>query len=115
MNRDQLAQSQPESRALGDVYIRWRPQVIADLHSTTSQYFFPPVAEAHNKNLPSTTYQWFERFGRNNGRAFDSYGWQYYVRDIFDFFYPGYIDMWPTMRGSLGMTFETDSGPEEAE
>jgi hypothetical protein len=112
MNRDQLAQSQPESRALGDVYIRWRPQVVADLHSTTSQYFFPPVAEAHNKNLPSTTYQWFERFGRNNGRAFDSYGWQYYVRDIFDFFYPGYIDMWPTMRGGLGMTFETDGGPE---
>jgi len=112
MNRDQLAQSQPESQALGSVYIRWRPQVIADLHSTTSQYFFPPVAEAHNKNLPSTTYQWFERFGRNNGRAFDGYGWQYYVRDIFDFFYPGYIDMWPTMRGGLGMTFETDGGPE---
>jgi hypothetical protein len=65
--------------------------VIADLHSTTSQYFFPPVAEAHNKNLPSTTYQWFERFGRNNGRAFDGYGWQYYVRDIFDFFYPGVL------------------------
>jgi len=112
MNRDLLAQSQAESRALASVYVRWRPQVVADLHSTTSQYFFPPVAEAHNQNLPPATYQWFERFGRANGAAFDRYGWQYYVRDVFDFFYPGYIDMWPSMRGGIGMTFETDGGPE---
>jgi hypothetical protein len=112
MNRDLLAQSQLESRALASVYVRWRPQVVADLHSTTSQYFFPPVAQAHNQNLPASSYQWFERFGRANGAAFDRYGWQYYVRDIFDFFYPGYIDMWPSMRGGIGMTFETDGGPE---
>jgi len=86
--------------------------VVADLHSTTSQYFFPPVTQAHNQNLPAKTYEWFERFGRNNAQAFDRRGWQYYVRDVFDFFYPGYIDMWPSMRGGLGMTFETDGGPE---
>ncbi len=112
MNRDLLAQSQAESRALGAVYVRWHPQVIADLHSTTSQYFFPPVADAHNANLPARTYDWFDRFGRNNGQAFDRFGWQYYVRDVFDFFYPGYIDMWPSMRGGIGMTYETDGGPE---
>ncbi len=112
MNRDLLAQSQNESKALASVYVRWHPQVVADLHSTTSQYFFPPVAEAHNANLPARTYEWFERFGRNNGQAFDRFGWQYYVRDVFDFFYPGYIDMWPSMRGGVGMTFESDGGPE---
>jgi hypothetical protein len=112
MNRDLLALSQPESRALAGVYVRWRPQVVADLHSTTSQYFFPPVSPAYNQNLPPRTFQWFERFGRNNAQAFDRYGWQYYVRDVFDFFYPGYIDVWPSMRGGLGMTFETDGGPE---
>jgi hypothetical protein len=112
MNRDLLAQSQLESKALASVYVRWRPQVVADLHSTTSQYFFPPVAPAHNQNLPVKSYDWFERFGRSNGQAFDRYGWQYYVRDVFDFFYPGYIDMWPSMRGGVGMTFETDGGPE---
>lgn len=112
MNRDLLAQSQLEAQALGAVYVRWRPQVVADLHSTTSQYFFPPVAQAHNQNLPARTYDWFERLGRNNAQAFDRRGWQYYVRDVFDFFYPGYNDMWPTMRGGLGMTFETDGGPE---
>ena len=112
MNRDQLAQSQNESKALGGVYVRWRPQVVADLHSTTSQYFFPPVAQAQNQNLPPKTYEWFDRFGRGNGQAFDRYSWQYYVRDVFDFFYPGYIDMWPSMRGGVGMTYETDGGPE---
>ena len=112
MNRDLLAQSQNESKALAGVYIRWRPQVIADLHSTTESYFFPPVSQAQNANLPPRTYEWFERFGRANGSAFDRFGWQYFVRDVFDFFYPGYIDMWPSMRGGVGMTFETDGGPE---
>jgi len=112
MNRDLLAQSQNESKAIASVYVRWHPQVVADLHSTTSQYFFPPVADAHNANLPAKTYEWFERFGKSNGQAFDRFGWQYYVRDVFDFFYPGYIDMWPSMRGGVGMTFETDGGPE---
>jgi hypothetical protein len=112
MNRDLLAQSQLESRALAGVMTRWRPQVVVDLHSTTSQYFFPPVTQATNQNLPATTFKWFERFGRNNGNAFDGQGWQYYVRDVFDFFYPGYIDEWPTMSGAIGMTFETDGGPE---
>jgi hypothetical protein len=112
LNRDLLAQSQNESKALAGVFLRWRPQVVADLHSTTEAYFFPPVAQAHNTNLPPRTYEWFERFGRANGAAFDRFGWQYFVRDVFDFFYPGYIDTWPSLHGGIGMTFETDGGPE---
>ena len=112
MNRDMLAQSQNEARALASVVVRWKPQVVVDLHSTTEQYFFPPVSQAFNPHLPPTTFRWFERFGRSNGDAFDRYGWQYYVRDFFDFFYPGYNDSWPSMRGAIGMTYESDGGPE---
>ncbi len=112
MNRDMLAQSQPEAQALAGAMARWHPQVVADLHSTTSAYFFPPVSQAINQNLPATTIRWFERFGRGNADAFDAYGWQYFVRDVFDFFYPGYIDEWPSLRGAVGMTFESDGGPE---
>ncbi|MEP6573097.1 MAG: hypothetical protein ABJD11_10395, partial [Gemmatimonadota bacterium] len=101
-----------ESRALAGAMMRWRPTVVVDLHSTTSQYFFPPVAQAINQNLPATSFRWFERFGRGNAEAFDARGWQYFVRDEFDFFYPGYIDEWPTMHGATGMTFESDGGPE---
>jgi len=42
MNRDLLAQSQPEVRAMMDGILRWHPQVFVDHHSTTSSFFFPP-------------------------------------------------------------------------
>src|SRR6266511_1556059 len=112
MNRDLLAQSQPEVRAMMDGVLRWRPQVFVDHHSTTPTYFFPPVAQAVNLNLPPQTTKWFETYGRGNAAAFDRYGWQYFVRGVFDFFYPGYWDEWATFQGASGMTYETDGGPQ---
>jgi len=112
MNRDAIAQSQPESRALADAIIRWHPQVVVDLHSTTAQYFFPPAALPINANVPASSREWLERIGRDVGAAFDAHGWQYYVRDVFDLFYPGYWDSWPSLQGATGMTFETDGGPD---
>jgi hypothetical protein len=114
MNRDVLALSQPETRATASAVLRWRPQVFVDLHSTTPQYFFPPSAEPINANLPRTSIDWLEVFGKGNAAAFDRHGWQYYVRDVFDLYYPGYWDSWPSLLGATGMTFETDGGPELA-
>jgi hypothetical protein len=112
MNRDVLAMSQAETRALAGVVLKWHPQVSADLHSTTAQYFFPPAASPINGNLPATTPKWLERIGRGNAGAFDQFGWAYYVRDVFDLYYAGYWDSWPALNGAIGMTFETDGGPE---
>lgn len=112
MNRDLLAQSQPEVRAMMDGVMRWHPQVFVDHHSTTPNFFFPPVAQAVNMNLPPQTTKWFDTYGRGNAAAFDRYGWQYFVRGIFDFFYFGYWDVWSTFQGATGMTYETDGGPE---
>jgi hypothetical protein len=112
MNRDVLAFSQLETRAVAAAVLRWHPQVFVDLHSTTSQYFFAPPALPINANLPGASVAWLERMGRGNAAAFDRYGWQYYVRDVFDLFYPGYWDSWPPRNGATGMTFETDGGPE---
>lgn len=112
MNRDLLAQSQPEVRAMMDGVLRWRPQVFVDHHSTTPNFFFPPVAQAVNMNLPAQTTKWFDTYGRGNAAAFDRYGWQYFVRGVFDFFYFGYWDVWATFQGATGMTYETDGGPE---
>ncbi len=114
MNRDLLAMSHPETRATAGAVMKWRPQVYVDLHSTTPQYFFPPAAAPINANFPASTVNWLERFGRANGNAFDGFGWQYYVRDQFDLFYPGYWDSWPSLLGAIGMTFESDGGPELA-
>jgi len=112
MNRDLLAQSQPEVRAMVDGVLRWRPQVFVDHHSTTATFFFPPVAQAVNMNLPPQTTKWFDTYGRGNAAAFDRYGWQYQVRGVFDFFYVGYWDEWSTFQGATGMTYETDGGRE---
>ena len=114
MNRDLLAQSQPEVRAMMDGVLRWHPQVFVDHHSTTQTFFFPPVAPSVNLNLPAQTTRWFDIFGRGNAAAFDRYGWQYFVRGVFDFFYVGYWDEWTSFQGSTGMTYETDGGPELA-
>jgi hypothetical protein len=112
MNRDLVAQSQPEARVMMDGILRWNPQVFVDHHSTTQTFFFPPVAPAVNQNLPPQTTRWFDTYGRGNAAAFDRYGWQYYVRGVFDFFYVGYWDEWTTFQGATGMTYETDGGPE---
>lgn len=112
MNRDLIAQSQPETRALAGAILRWHPQVFADLHSTTAQYFFPPDARPINTNVPAATRDALEEFGRGNAAAFDAHGWLYYVRDVFDLFYAGYWDSWPVLNGAVGMTFESDGGPE---
>ena len=49
-------------------------------------------------------------YGRANAKAFDANRWDYYVRDVYDAFYPGYWDMYPSLNGAIGMTFETDGG-----
>lgn len=111
MNRDVLAQSQAETRAVTSAVLRWNPQVFVDLHSTTPQYHFPPWASPVNQNVPAASKAAVERFGRGNAAAFDRHGWAYYVRDQFDLHYPGYWDSWPSLNGAIGMTFETDGGP----
>ncbi len=110
LNRDAWALTQQENQALAAELLRWRPQVFVDHHGQTENYFFPPPAEPVNPGLPEAHRLWYEEFGRGNARAFDRHGWQYYVRDVFDLFYPGYWDTWPVLHGAIGMTYETDGG-----
>jgi len=110
LNRDALASTQVETQALMRAFLQWNPQVFVDHHGQTSTFFFPPPAPPVHLNLPKTIHEMMEIFGRGNAEAFDRYGWQYYVRDVFDLFYPGYWDSWPSLNGAIGMTFETDGG-----
>jgi hypothetical protein len=111
LNRDTLAFTQKESRNMQKAYMEWHPQVAVDHHGQPSQYFFPPVSLPINPNLPQPMYnRWLEIYGRANAAAFDRNKWDYYVRDVFDAFYPGYWDMYPSLNGAIGMTYETDGG-----
>lgn len=111
LNRDALVTSQKESQNLQRAFLEWNPQVSADHHGQPSQFFFPPDALPINPNLPEPQFsRWNEVYGRANAAAFDRNKWDYYVRDIFDAFYPGYWDMYPSLNGAIGMTYETDGG-----
>ncbi|CAN5209841.1 M14 family zinc carboxypeptidase [soil metagenome] len=111
LNRDTLAFTQKESRNMQKAYMEWHPQLAVDHHGQPSQYFFPPVSLPINPNLPQPMYnRWLDIYGRANAAAFDRNRWDYYVRDVFDAFYPGYWDMYPSLNGAIGMTYETDGG-----
>jgi hypothetical protein len=111
LNRDLISLSQPESQAATSAFLQWHPQVLADHHGQVKDYFFPPPASPINPNLPDDlSNKWLELFGKSNATAFDKFGWSYYVRDVFDLFYPGYWDSWSSLHGATGMTYETDGG-----
>lgn len=111
MNRDWFAQTQPETRGRTRFYLEWFPQIVADLHEmgTNSSYYFAPPALPWNPNLTRSQTDWLTRLGRNNGAWFDRFGFDYYTRENYDSFYPGYGEGWPLFHGSIGMTYEQAS------
>ncbi len=111
LNRDNIAATQKETQNMQKALFEWNPQLVVDHHGQPSQYFFPPTALPINPNLPQpVTNRWMDIFGRANAAAFDRNKWDYYNRDIFDLYYPGYWDSMPSLNGAIGMTYETDGG-----
>jgi hypothetical protein len=54
--------------------------------------------------------KWFETYGRANAAAFDKFHFPYYTHESYDFFYPSYGDIWPSLNGAVGMTYEQGGG-----
>ena len=111
MNRDWFALSQPETRARVKAFLRHYPVVFVDAHEmgSNSSFYFGPPAEPVNPEMTPAQHAWLLRYGQNNAIWFDRYGFDYFTREVFDSFYPGYGDGWPTYHGSIGMTFEEAS------
>jgi hypothetical protein len=111
MNRDWFAQTQPETRGRTEFYLEWFPQVVVDLHEmgTNNSYYFAPPALPLNPNLTKSQLDWLTKFGRNNASWFDRFRFDYFTRENYDSFYPGYGEGWPLFHGSIGMTYEQAS------
>jgi hypothetical protein len=111
MNRDYFALSQPETQGRARVMLEWYPQVVVDLHEMggNSTYYFAPPAEPFNPYITEAQRRWFDTFGRANATEFDRRGFGYFVREVYDAFYPGYGDSWPSFHGAVAMTFEQAS------
>lgn len=111
MNRDWFGVTQPETAARVAAFLQWWPLVYVDLHEMggNSTYYFPPPAQPINNEISVAQRDWLRRYGKNNARWFDRFGFDYFTREAYDAFYPGYGDSWPMAHGSVGMTFEMAS------
>lgn len=111
LNRDWFAQTQPETQHHARAMLDWFPAVVVDSHEmgTDSTFFFPPEAEPKNPHVPAEQLALRELIGRNTGAWFDRFGINYFTREIFDLFYPGYGDGWPSTQGAISMTYEQGS------
>ena len=111
MNRDWFAVTQPETLGRVKAYQDWHPVVYVDSHEMGGDqtYFFPPAADPYNPLITESQRASQDRFGRNRAAWFDRLGIPYFTREIFDAFYPGFGDMWPSLNGSIAKTFEQGS------
>lgn len=111
LNRDWIALTQPEIRDQVKVLRQWFPLVAVDLHemSGESTYFFSPESDPYNPNLTADQKETLKLFGKNNARWFDHFGFDYFTRENYDAFYPGYGASWPSYYGGIAMTYEQAS------
>ncbi|RMF12862.1 MAG: peptidase [Alphaproteobacteria bacterium] len=111
LNRDWLRATQPEIRGQIAAMRDWKPLVVVDAHEMEGDesYFFSPEAPPFNPFLTRTQIADLAIFGRANARYFDRYGIDYFTREIFDAFYPGYGASWPSYYGGIAMTYEQAS------
>src|SRR5260370_22129439 len=97
--------TQPETRGRIKYFQEWYPLVAVDLHEmgSDSTYYFAPAADPYNPHLTQEQREGLAIFGKNNARWFDRYGFDYFTREVYDAFYPGYGDSWPAFSGGLGL------------
>jgi len=74
-----------------------------------STYYFAPEAIPYNPHLAADQRASLNLFGKTNAAWFDTFGIDYFTREVFDAFYPGYGASWPSYFGSIAMTYEQAS------
>jgi hypothetical protein len=111
LNRDWFILTQPETRGRVRILQEWYPVAYVDAHEmgSDSTYYFAPEAVPYNPHLAEDQRASLELFGRNNARWFDTFGFDYFTREVYDAFYPGYGASWPSYFGSIAMTYEQAS------
>ncbi len=111
LNRDFLGLTQTEILSEVRALREWLPLVCVDLHEMSGEntYFFTPESDPYNPNLTAAQRQALTLIGKNNARWFDKFGFDYFTREEYDDFYPGYGATWPLFYGALAMTYEQSS------
>lgn len=111
MNRDWFAMTQAETKAKVKMFLEWFPQITVDLHEMGSESSFfaanpsPPANPMLSPKMKSS----YKELGQAIAKKFDARGLDYFQGEIFDSFYPGYGESWPSLQGSIGVLFEQAS------
>ncbi|NQZ83905.1 MAG: peptidase M14, partial [Colwellia sp.] len=115
MNRDWLAITQPETAGRIKSLNHRLPLVVIDLHEMggDQSYYFAPAAQPFNPHMTQEQIDNMTAIGKNHGKHFDKFGFDYFTREIFDAFYPGYGDSWPIFYGASASTYEVASSRGE--
>ncbi|MDI6803243.1 MAG: M14 family metallopeptidase [Bacteroidota bacterium] len=108
MNRDWFLLVHPESRARVQTILKWNPQLLVDAHEMGSYdtYLFSPAGPPFNPNMNEFNFKWRNTFAKDQAKAFDKYGWNYYTREWNDEWYPGYGSGWSLYIGAVGILYE---------
>ncbi|MEN7341339.1 MAG: M14 family metallopeptidase [Pseudomonadota bacterium] len=111
LNRDWFILSQPETRGRVRIIQEWLPVAFVDAHEmgSDSTYYFAPEAIPYNPHLAADQRASLTLFGKTNAGWFDRFGIDYFTREVYDAFYPGYGASWPSYFGSVAMTYEQAS------
>lgn len=111
MNRDWIALTQPETRGRIAALLQTFPLIFVDSHEMGGDlsYYFTPEAHPYNPFITTEQREGLNWVGEHNAFWFDAFGYDYFTREIFDAFYPGYGASWPLYHGSLSMTYEMGS------
>ncbi len=108
LNRDWAWATQVETQQRLKIYNQWLPHIHADVHEQghNDHYYFAPAAKPYHKYITDWQGDFQTEIGKNHTKYFDSEGWLYFTREVFDLLYPSYGDTYPTFRGAVGMTYE---------
>ena len=111
LNRDWIWLVHRESRGHISLYQQWMPQVHVDYHEQghNANYYTSPGTTPSNLLIPDGNRELMDTFGRANIAAFNQHQINYFTRERFDFFYPGYGSSYPATMGAIGMLTEQGS------
>ena len=108
LNRDWAWATQTETRQRLELFHRWMPHIVADIHEqhVDDPYYFAPAAEPMHAFITPWQRDFQIQMGENHAKYFDKNGWLYFTNEVFDLLYPSYGDTYPMFSGAIGMTYE---------
>lgn len=112
LNRDWINATQPEMKALLQIYHDWMPNVMDDHHEQgRDSYFFmePSDPVAYYPYIPQENKDLTDSISKYNVKALDAIGSLYFSRDSYDSYSLGTGDVYEDALGSVGMLFEQPS------